>query len=45
MTVEKMLEEKSKQMAALIMSEAEIEDSQMKRKKEISKIEKLRPRC
>ena len=38
-SVEKMLEEKSKQMAALIMSEAEIEDSQMKRKKEISKIE------
>ena len=38
-SVEKMLEEKSKQMAALIMSIEEIEDSQIQKQKEISKLE------
>ena len=38
-TVQKMIEEKSKQMSVLIVSIGEIEDSQIQRQKEISKLD------
>ena len=38
-SVQKMIEEKSKQMSVLIMSVGQIEDSQIQRQKEVSKIE------